>query len=188
MTSRIYRAQSAPEEVEAVVVTGKWGNFLINRKEISYSIYYNASDFSRFGKKMFHVFEYKNEEVLLLDFDQYLNKYFSITPSGKSCIIFFFDIHPGSPLKHLAEAYMESADSVTQGYGTAAVKITGSAVLQRIPFREFRFFPEPVRTPLMKQGILCLRITEGTGIQYLIDMHTLMAIQLERISTGNGNE
>jgi len=188
MTSRTYKTSSAAVKVEAVVVTGGWGDFLINREEISSSIYYHASDFSRLGNHMFQVFHYNGEDILLLDFDRYLNKYFSITPSGKSCIIFFFDIRPGSPLKEQAELFMKTACGETPLSNTAAVKITGTAALHHIPLKEFHFFPEPVRTPLVKQGILCLRITETAGIQYLIDLHTLMATQLERISTGYGNE
>ena len=188
MTSRTYKTSSAAEKMEAVMVTGGWGNFLINRDEISSSIYYNASDFSNPGSSMFQEFTHKNEDILLLDFDVYLNKYFSITPSGKSCIIFFFDIRRGSPLEKQAHIFMEAASGETLTSNTAAVKITGTAALQPIPLNEFHFFPEPVRSPLAKQGILCLRITETAGIQYLIDLHTLMAIQLERISTGNGNE
>lgn len=188
MTSRTFRTASAAENVETVVVSGDWGGFLINRSEIASSIYYDAADFSRFGNTMFHVFEHKHENTLLLDFDHYLNKYFSITPSGKSCIIFFFNIRPDSPLDKLKDAFRQTGGNGAMLSRTAAVKITGTAALHSVPLREFRFFPEPVRAPLARQGILCLRISSSPGAQYLIDLHTLMTKQLERISTENGDE
>jgi hypothetical protein len=188
MTSRTFRTAIAAENVEAVVVSGGWGGFLINRAEISSSIYYSAADFSGFGNSMFHVFAHKQEKTLLLDFDHYLNKYFSITPSGNSCIIFFFNIRPDSPLDTLKDVFAKTGENGTILSRTAAVKITGTAALHSVPLREFRFFPEPVRAPLARQGILCLRIKGSPGAQYLIDLHTLMTKQLERISTENGDE
>ncbi len=140
-------------------------DFLISSSEIQETLYIrNFREIQGKNKYFAGIAEYKKGNILIADFQNYLNKTFKLIVKSDFHVAIVYNAGSSGLFKDIAGEF-----SGWDGSSIGLI-VTNSFELKEIPLGEIKLIPESIRKKNFEHGILGVRFLDDKKNQYYLDM------------------